>query len=448
MSTHVIAGRSWPAVLVLAITPMLAAALLSGCGATNTDPCAIVLRGDAVGSGDEAIARIREQARQAMEARPAGSVPGAAPAPPAALPYLERLGWMQIAREAVDHDHAHFERALQTAACMERQAPDAPEARLLRAHALVSMHRFKEGEEVARALVTASPSWMASGVLGDALIEQGRLEEAAVQYQAMADANPGSQAWSRAAHLRWLLGDRAGAIEAMSRAAAAGDGRDPRAGAWYRGRLAYYALEAGRLDDARRLSDAALALAPRHPQALHARGLVLLSEGRSAEAVEALRAAVAADPLPEYLWALAEALAASGQKAEAQKVEARLTSDGEHEDPRAVALFFASRGIETRRAVALARAELKVRQDPVTLDVLAMALASDGRVAEALATSRRARASGTHAPRLALHGAVIAAAAGESAEAAALVEEARAMSAALLPSERHLLENLRHPEGA
>jgi len=454
MSKNVIAGLSSPAVLTLVIAPMLAAPLLSGCGATVEDPCAIALRDDAVGSADPAIARIRGQARQAMETRPAGSTPGAAPAPSAAPSYLERLGWMQIAREAVDHDHAHFERALQAAACMERQAPHSPEARLLRAHALVSMHRFKEGEEVARTLITESPSWMASGVLGDALVEQGRLEEAAVQYQAMADANPGSQAWSRAAHLRWLLGDRVGAIEAMSRAAAAGDGRDPRAGAWYRGRLAYYALEAGHLDDARRFSDAALALAPHHPQALHARGLVLLSEGRPAEAVEALRAAVAADPLPEYLWALAEALAASGRQAEAQQVEARLANEGEHEDPRSVALFLASRGletgrgVETARAVALALAELKVRQDPVTLDVLAMALASEGRIAEALATSRRARASGTRAPRLALHGAVIAAAAGEAAEAAALAKEAGDMSKALLPSERRLLESLRHPEGA
>jgi tetratricopeptide (TPR) repeat protein len=431
MSKNAIAGLSLSALLALAIALSLAT-ILAGCAAVE-DPCAIVLRDDpAGGSGDPAMARVREQARHAA----------------AAQPYLERLGWMQIAREAIDHDHVHFERALQAAACMERGAPGSPEARLLRAHALVSMHRFKEGEMVARGLVAESPSWMASGVLGDALVEQGRLEEAAVQYQAMADANPGSQAWSRAAHLRWLLGDRVGAIEAMSRAAEAGDGRDPRAGAWYRGRLAYYALEAGRLDDARRFSDAALALAPRHPQALHARGLVLLDEGRPVEAVEALRAAVVADPLPEYLWALSEALTESGQRLEARKVEARLRIEGEREDPRGVALFLASRGADTGRAVSLARAELKVRQDPVTLDVLATALAADGRVAEAREYSRRARASGTRAPRLALHGAVIAAAAGEAAEAAALAEEAGTMSAALLPSERRLLASLRHPEGA
>jgi tetratricopeptide (TPR) repeat protein len=275
----------------------------------------------------------------------------------------------------------------------------------------------------------------------------------------MADANPGSQAWSRAAHIRWLLGDRVGAIEAMTRAAEAGDPRDARAGAWYRGRLAAYSLEAGRLDEARRWSDAALALAPHHPQALHARGLVLLDEGRPAEAVEALRAAVAADPLPEYLWALTEALAESGRVAEARQAEARLLSEGEQEDRRAVALYLASQGAEPDRAVRLARAELDVRQDPVTLDALATALAAAGRVQEAREYSRRARSHGTRAPRLALHGAAIAAAAGDVAEAAALAAEAASMSASLLPSERRLLERLRvtlsqasapgnHPEGA
>src|SRR5262245_51862425 len=449
MSKRAIAGllSDLPVLLVPAVLMTLALAMmvaLAGCAGAGADPGAIVLRADPggdAGSGRE-VARLREQARGATQP----------------LPYLERLGWTEIAREASDHKHAHFERALLAAACMEKHAPAAPEARLLRAHALVSMHRFKDGEAVARTLVTEAPSWMASGVLGDALVEQGRLEEAAVRYQAMADANPGSQAWSRAAHLRWLLGDRVGAVEAMSRAAEAGDGRDPRAGAWYRGRLAYYALEAGRLEEARRWSDAALALASTHPQALHARGLLLLDEGRPADAVEALRKAVAADPLPEYLRALGEALGESGHADEARQAEARLVREGEREDPRGVALFLASTGADPGRAVRLARAELEVRQDPVTLDVYAAALLAAGRIEEARDYSRRARASGTRAPRLALHGAAIAAAAGDAVEAARLAEEAAAMSSALLPSERRILDTLRmtprtstagpHPGGA
>jgi len=413
------------------VLPLFAAAVLSGCAAV-ADPCAIVLNGAAGepaadSGGAPEISRLRAQARAA--ANP--------------LPYLERLGWTWIAREAIDHDHADFERALATAACMEKRAPGNPDARLLRAHALVSMHRFREGEAVARALVAESPSWLASAVLGDALLEQGRIEEAAVQYQRMADENPGSQALSRAAHLRWLLGDRDGAIEAMAGAAAAGDRRDARAAAWYRARLAHYALEAGRRDDARLWIDAALAIVPDHPPALHARGLLLLDQGRPQEAVEALRAAVAADPLPEYLWALHESLVEAGRADEARSVEARLVGEGEREDPRGVALYLASRGMEPRRALRLAREELAVRQDVVTLDAVAVALMADGRIAEARDYSRRALAYGTRAPRLALHAAAIAAAAGDAAEAATRADEAAAMAGALLPSERRLLETLR-----
>jgi tetratricopeptide (TPR) repeat protein len=410
-------------VLSLAVTLFLPA-----CAAVRPDPCEVVLRaGAGERPGAPEIDRLRERAREA----------------PDPLPYLERLGWTWIAREAIDHDHACFDLALQAAACIETRAPGDPDARLLRAHALVSLHRFKEGEEVARELIARSPSWLAEAVLGDALVEQGRLEEAAVHYQRMADAHPGSQAWSRAAHLRWLLGDRDGAIEAMSRAARAGDPRDPRGAAWYRGRLAHYAIEAGRPDDARRQIDAALSLVPDHPPALHARALILLAEGRPNEAVAPLRAAVAADPLPEYLRALHEALLESGRSGEAEAIATRLVAEGETTDPRSVAFFLAAQGRDADRAVRLARAELEVRQDPLTLDAVAASLAAAGRIAEARDYSRRALAHGTQAPRLALHAAAIAAAAGANAEAAARAEEAAAMAWGLLPSERRQLEALR-----
>lgn len=152
----------------LSIQPWLAlvafaASVLVGCTAERGDPCALVLQGTP-GEPENArdIAQLRAQARAAADP----------------LPYLERLGWTWIAREAIDHDHADFERALETAACMEKRAPGDVDARLLRAHALVSMHRFKEGEAVARTLAAESPSWLASAVLGDALLEEGRLEEA------------------------------------------------------------------------------------------------------------------------------------------------------------------------------------------------------------------------------------------------------------------------------
>jgi len=412
------------ATILLLSAPVLG----SGCAVGHPDPCDIVLQRDAGERPDAPeIRRIKERTRVASNP----------------LPYLERLGWTWIGREAIDHDHSYFDLALQAAACMERRAPGNPDARLLRAHALVSMHRFSEGEAVARDLAARSPSWLAWAVLGDALMEQGSLEEAAIHYQRMADDNPGSQSWSRAAHLRWLLGDRDGAMEAMARAAQAADPRDARGAAWYRARLAHYAIEAGRPDEARRFADAALALVPDHPPALHARGMLALAEQRSQDAVAPLRAAVAADPLPAYLWTLYEALIESGLEAEAMDVETRLLADGCGEDPRSVALYLAASGRDLERTVRLALAELDVRQDPLTLDAVAAALAAAGRIDEARGYSRRALAHGTRAPRLALHAAAIAAASGDACEAVERIEDATAMASGLLPSERRHLESLR-----
>ena len=50
------------------------------------------------------------------------------------------------------------------------------------------------------------------GLLGDAVLEQGSLDEAAIAYQCMVDLRPDLQSYSRVAHLRWLKGDVDGAI--------------------------------------------------------------------------------------------------------------------------------------------------------------------------------------------------------------------------------------------
>lgn len=421
--------------------PILALALLPapGCAARPGGPTAGVGSSRAADPCDTALTSSEAKAFADPEIR---TLQARARSAAGASPYLERLGWAWIAREPVVHDHRLFDLALATAACLQERSPGSAEAPRLRAHALVSLHRFKEGERVARGLVISGGSWIDHAVLGDALVEQGRVEEAAEQYQLMADRNPGPQALSRAAHLRWLLGDRQGAIEAMGRAARALDGRDPQSAAWYRVRLAHYALEAGRVREARRLTESALRLVPDHPAALHALGLLQLLEGRPEAAIASLRTAAEADPLPEYQWALLEALHEAGRAGDAGLVEGRLLSEGEREDPRSLALFLASTGRDPARALRLAMQELRTRQDPLTLDVVALALYGSGRVAEAGDYLRRALAMGTRSPRLAIHAALIAAAAGDAREALLRTQEAAAMRAALLPSERRRLEAL------
>jgi tetratricopeptide (TPR) repeat protein len=329
---------------------------------------------------------------------------------------FEQLGWMLVAKARASFDDGYYRLAEQCAHCIESKQPGSPEALLLRGHVLHSLHKFNDGETVARELVAKRGLWFDYALLGDVLMEQGRLDEAIGAYQAMMDQKPGPQAYARAAHIRWLKGDLPGAIELMHMAAVSGE-------PWFRSRLALYEFQAGNLERAEQL-----AALPDYPPALLVRGRILLARGKPGEAIEALKRAADATRLPEYFWALAEAQRAAGKTDEAKITEEILKRHGATEDPRTFSLFLATRGEDVDTAVRLAREELQNRQDVFTLDALAWALHATGKDDEARAAMRRALAEGTQDARLALHAAVI------------FGRPFDSRPELLLPSERTLLE--------
>jgi tetratricopeptide (TPR) repeat protein len=347
---------------------------LSGCGQSKIapSPCDVAL----VASNDPVIRRLQERIRQARDP----------------VPLLEKLGWVYVEKARKEFDPGFYKLAEQTALCMEDKSPRNPDALLLRGHVLHSLHKFKEGETLARELVAKRGSWFDYALLGDVLMEQGRLDEAIPAYQAMMDQKPGPQAYARAAHIRWLKGDLSGAIELMRM----GAGDDP----WMRARLAFYEFQSGDFGTAR-----AILARAEDPPALLVRGRILLAEGH--DAIEPLQRAARATQLPEYLWTLAEAQRAAGQLDEAKATEKLLKQHGAQDDPRTFALFLATRGEDVETAVRLAREELQNRQDVFTFDVLAWALHAAGNDSEARAAMQRALAEGTQDARLALHAAVI-----------------------------------------
>src|SRR5207244_1771942 len=129
--------------------------------------------------------------------------------------------------------------------------------------------------------------------------------------QRMVDLRPGAEAYSRIAHVRWLKGDLAGAIEAMEMAARATSGREPEISAWILVRLSGYYLQGDQPVRSLRLADAARKAAADFPPALLARGRALMATGQIGEAIEVLRLAAQMNPLPEYQWWLADALRAA-----------------------------------------------------------------------------------------------------------------------------------------
>jgi tetratricopeptide (TPR) repeat protein len=392
------------------------------------DPCGLALA--PVASPGPLAEQIAAQQRRAAEPRTTEAA-------------LEQLGYLFVARARLTHDDGMYVAALETSACLERRHPSNDQARLLRGHIRHQQHRFAEAEALARTLVTSRGLAMDFALLGDALMEQGRLDEAATAYQRMIDLKPYYQSYTRAAHLRWLRGNLDGAIDLMRKAVAAASPRDPEAGPWARARLADYYLQAGRFERARAEAETVLAAHPRYGAALVVLARVHLAQARPADAVALLRTADADNPLPDVRWTLADALRAAHLDAEATTVERALVREGGVGDPRTLALYLATRGEAPDRAIDLARRELAVRGDIHTHDALAWALARAGRAAEAAPHMTRALAEGTPDARLFLHGGIIAAASGDRARARQLLSKAQAIAQTLLPSERTLLTDAR-----
>ena len=383
--------------------------------------CQLVIAAPA--AGDRDIATLQDDLRERRAAARAA----------------EHLGYRFVARARISNDPGDYAVAEQAAACLASMQPEDPAALLLRGHVLHQRHRFGEAEAIARRLVTLREFVLDYGLLGDALMEQGRLTEAAEAYQKMIDLKPFYQSYTRAAHLRWLKGDLGGAIDMMRAAVKAASPRDPESIAWADARLAIYELQRGHLAAAGQMADASLRAVPDYAAALLARGRIQLAQQQPIDAVETLTHAERLNPLPEYQWALADALRVLHRTDEAAALERLLVREGTLADPRTLALYLATRREDGGRAVALARRELEKRADIFTLDALAWALASSGQLHEASTLMARALAEGTEDGRLFVHAAVIAAADGRPRDAARWAVKARRFSFTLLPSELGVL---------
>jgi tetratricopeptide (TPR) repeat protein len=340
----------------------------------DISPCAIAL---ASHKGDEEIdreiRRLQEEARSNADRAPA----------------MKRLGWAFITKARLSYDPGYYKLGEQCALCVRSKNGDDPDALLLQGHILQSLHKFKDGEPIARELVTIRNEAVDYGLLGDVLMEQGRLTEAVGAYQKMIDLRPDLQSYTRVAHMRWLKGDLDGAIEVMWMAVTSGNSRDPEPTAWAYTRLGSYELQAGDTESAVKSSEIASQFVENYAAALLLRGRILLAQDNAQDAVEFLERAAALARLPEYEWMLADTLRGAGKTQAAEEVERSLIRHGAINDPRTFALYLATRGQQIQQALKLAEKELHTRADVFTMDALAWALHASGRISEARHTQRR-----------------------------------------------------------
>jgi tetratricopeptide (TPR) repeat protein len=315
-------------------------------------------------------------------------------AQPLSAAQLDRQGNALAQRARESGDVTYYARAEAAYGRALRLAPrDLPATIGLGALAL-SRHEFRHALALGRRAVALSSSTAAGhGVVGDALVELGRYEQAFAAFNRMVSLKPSVSSYARVSYALELQGDVAGAARAMRLAVDAAIG-EPDALAWTHTQLGKLYWSHGRVAAAAREYRAALRVRPGYVHALDALALVEAARGHRTRAVALARRASEAMPLPQFVTTLGDLLHAQRQYDLVAAINRLQRANGVKVDLEA-ALFDVDHGVRLPRALALARVAHADRPSIDGDDVLAWALARNGRCGEALRHSKRALRLGT-----------------------------------------------------
>jgi tetratricopeptide (TPR) repeat protein len=379
----------------------------------------------------ESIARVQPKADEAIALRDRG------------------LAALRQARATADPSYyGQAERALNGALATR---PNDPDVLIGLGTLALARHRFADALAWGERARAAAPKRSAPyGVIGDALVELGRYEEAFDAIQTMVDLRPDLASYSRVSYMRELQGDLDGAIEAMRRAADAGGGAGE-AVAWTRVQLGHLLLQRGDIAGAEREYRWAQATDPGNMAALAGLGRARMTAGDLDAAIPFYTRAVERYPLPELVLTLGDLYEAVGRSEDAARqfelartLQTLVAADGGNVDLE-LALFEADRG-DASRAVALAGAELARRPSIHAYDALAWARYRAGDYPAARQASQQARQLGTRDALILFHAGMIELASGDRAAARTLLAEALSVnpgfSARWAPEARRQLEVL------
>lgn len=309
------------------------------------------------------------------------------------------LAYQQRARETADPAYlSRSEHALRKAV---RLSPANDLAVSGLASLALSQHQFRDALSLGRRASRLAPATARHlAVIGDALVELGRYEQAFATFDALARRKPGLAAYSRVAYARELLGRPHAAIDAMRLALDAASAQ-PEPAAWTRVELAKLYFGRGELEPAERHLRAALSIFPGYVFALDALAHVEAARGRYPRAIALAHRAVAAVPLPQFIATLGDLYQVTGQSRLAREqyalvgaIDRLLRANGVRTDLE-TALFDVDHGLRLEDALDRARRGHRTRPSIDGDDVLAWALARNGRCGEAMRFSERALRLGT-----------------------------------------------------
>ncbi len=279
----------------------------------------------------------------------------------------------------------------------------------------------------------------ARAILGDALLELGRLDDAEAAYAAIAATAAGPALDARLAHLALVRG-RTDQAFALAQQASAEAATEPDVDlAFYGYQLGETARQTGHDAAARSGYQAALAARPGDLGSLVGLARLDAFDGRIDVALAGLRQAAAIAPQPDTLALIGDLLARSGdadgaaaQYATIRAIETLGSTAGAVYD-RQLLLFELDHDGATEALLTHAREALAARPDATGHDLVAWALYRLGRPVEALAESRLALATGTRDARIRAHAGTIEIAIGDTAAGTRDLQAALDLGPALDP---------------
>jgi tetratricopeptide (TPR) repeat protein len=283
-------------------------------------------------------------------------------------------------------------------------------------------HDFASGldwGDQARSLNPSSPEVHA--VVGDALLELGRYDEAFAAYQKMVDLAPGVASYTRASYALELQGNVAGARRALE--LALGEAIAPKDLAFAHHSLGELAWNTGEVEAARRHYEEAIRLDPDLVPARAGVARLHAATGEGEQAAAEWEDVVARAPLPEYVAELGTLHLVAGRPAEAEAqfdlldVQRRLLEANGVKTGLELALFSADHGVSLSDGLRAAREEWRRRQSIHVADALAWQLHAHGADAEALALADEALRLGTRNALFHFHRGMIQRSLGNSAAA-------------------------------
>ncbi len=343
---------------------------------------------------------------------------------------LAQLGLADLQKARETGDPAYYSKAEEAIGKSLSLDPNNPDG--LRGLALVALarHDFEGGLALANKAIDLDQSSASTyGVIGDALIELGRYDEAVDAYQRMLDLKPDLSAYARTSHARELYGDIDGAREAMQLAIDSGGSRGESL-AWAHLQLGNLYYNYGDPDSAQTQYDASLAAFPGYVHGSAALAKVKAAEGDTSGAIALYRQVVDRYPVLEYVVALGDLYRTHGDDAAANKqyelvgvIDQLLRTNGVNSDLE-LALYYADHDLHLDDALRQARAEYDRRPSVQAADTLAWTLYKTGSYQEALGYSDEAMRLGSRDPLYAFHAGMIRDKLGDSLSAASLLSQA------------------------